>query len=140
MVIIAITNQYPHFYHVTSRSIFFNNNVIAERQTHSSNVFLASVKMLFVIHAYQHYKFFGIFYSYSIIFFNNVALKVVVTTITYKIFETKKFQVTGKVSFLFFKSFLLVSTNLLFWRKDLALRYHSMKFRRFSDIFNFPRS
>ena len=32
------------------------------------------------------------------------------------------------------KSFLLVSIKFLFWQKDWALGYHSMKFRNFSDI------
>ena len=37
-------------------------------------------------------------------------------------------------SFLFFKSFLLVSTKISFWQEDWALGYDSMKFRHFSDI------
>ena len=53
--------------------------------------------------------------------------------LTQKIFET--YSTTGKVSFLFFESFLLVSTKLSFWQEDWALGYHSMKFRHFPVIF-----
>ena len=41
---------------------------------------------------------------------------------------------TGKVYFPFLKSLLLVLTILSFWQGDLALGYHSMKFRYFCDI------
>ena len=49
--------------------------------------------------------------------------KVLGSAITHKIFETNsifqvKYRTTGKVSFLFFKSFLLVSTKLSFWQED----------------------
>ena len=56
-----------------------------------------------------------------------------------KIFETNssfhvKRRTTGKVYFLFFKSFLLVLTKFSFWQEDWALGYHSMKCRHFPDI------
>ena len=59
-------------------------------------------------------------------------------TITHKISETNssfhvKKRTTGKVSFLFSKSFLLVLTKLAFWHEDWEL-YHSMKFRHFPNI------
>ena len=38
------------------------------------------------------------------------------------------------VSFLFFKSFLLVLAELSFWRGGWALGYHSMGFRHFPDV------
>ena len=46
----------------------------------------------------------------------------------------QNFQPAGKVSFLFFKSSLLVSTKLLLWQGDWALGYHSMGLRHFSDV------
>ena len=62
------------------------------------------------------------------------------STITHKISETNsKFHVAlrtgGKVQFLFCKSSLLVLTKILFWQGDWALGYHSMKFRKFPDLF-----
>ena len=61
------------------------------------------------------------------------------SAITHKISETNssfhvKKRTTGKVSFLFSKSFLPVLTKLLFWQGDWALGYHSMKFRHFPNI------
>ena len=41
---------------------------------------------------------------------------------------------TGRVQFLYFRSFLLVLTKFLFWKEDWALGYNSMKFLDFSDI------
>ena len=43
-----------------------------------------------------------------------------------------KLHTTGKVSFLYFKSFLLVSTKFSFWQEDWTLDYHSMEIRRSS--------
>ena len=56
-----------------------------------------------------------------------------ITTVSHSIFETNsgfhvKWRTTGKVSFLFFKSFLLVLTKFLFWRGGWGLAYYSMKF------------
>ena len=42
-------------------------------------------------------------------------------------FHVKK-QNTEKFSFLFFSSFLLVSTKFSFWKEDWALGYDSLKF------------
>ena len=58
---------------------------------------------------------------------------------SHKVSETNssihvKWCTTGKVEFLFFKSFLLVLTKLSFWQGVMALRHHSMKFRQFTDI------
>ena len=60
-------------------------------------------------------------------------------TITHKIFETNssfhvKQRTTGKVQFLFFKSFLLVLTKLSFSQGGWGLGYDSMKFIQFPDI------
>ena len=44
----------------------------------------------------------------------------------------------GKVQFLFFSSFLLVSTKFSFWEKDWALGYNSMKFLDL-DVSWFPK-
>ena len=59
--------------------------------------------------------------------------------ITHKIFETNstfdvKQRTTGKVSFLFFKSFPLVLSKLSFWQGGWGLGYHCMKFGHFPDI------
>ena len=56
-----------------------------------------------------------------------------------KIFERSssfhmKYHTTGKFEFLFFSSFLLALTKILFWEDDWALGYHSMKFRDFPDV------
>ena len=41
---------------------------------------------------------------------------------------------------LFFKSFLLVITKLLFWQRDGSLGYHSMDLETFLIFPNFQRS
>ena len=51
----------------------------------------------------------------------------------HKIFETNtsfhmKLRNAGKFQFIFFSSFLLVSTKSLFWWEDWALGYNAMKF------------
>ena len=46
-----------------------------------------------------------------------------------------KWRSVGKVSFLFFKSVLLVLTKVSFWQQAWAIGYYSMKFRHFLDIF-----
>ena len=45
-----------------------------------------------------------------------------------------KWHAAGKVSFLFFESFLLVLAGLSFWRGKWALAYHFMEFAQFPDI------
>ena len=45
---------------------------------------------------------------------------------------------TGKVRFLYFKIFLLVSTKFSFWQEYRALGYNSVKFSDFPDICQFP--
>ena len=65
-------------------------------------------------------------------------------TTIHKIFETDfifhvKQRTTGKVYFLFFKSFLLVLTKLSFWQGDWILGYHSMSLRYFTKISLFPK-
>ena len=60
-------------------------------------------------------------------------------TTIHKIFETNssfhvKQRTTGKVQFLFFSSFLLVSTKFSFWEEYWALGNNSIKFRNFPDI------
>ena len=50
-----------------------------------------------------------------------------------------KYCKTNKVYFLFFRSFLLLLTKLPFCKEDLALGYHSSKFRQFSHISEFPK-
>ena len=77
--------------------------------------------------------------DYSYLFVNGKKVTKSKATITHKIFETNSiFQVkeptTEKFSFLFFKSFILVSTKLSFWQEDWALGYDSMKFRHFPVI------
>ena len=52
---------------------------------------------------------------------------------TNSIFHVKQ-RKTRKGSFLFFNSFILVLTKLLFWQGDWAVGYHSMKFSQFPDI------
>ena len=57
----------------------------------------------------------------------------------HKILETNSsFHVkqctTGKVKFLFFKTFLLILRKLLFSQEDAALGYYFMKFRLCCDI------
>ena len=49
-----------------------------------------------------------------------------------------KWSTVRKVSFLFFKSFLLILAKPSVWRGDWALGYHSMEFRHFPDTFHFP--
>ena len=49
------------------------------------------------------------------------------------IFQVKQ-RTTRKVSFLFFNSFLLISTKLSFWQGDWTLGCDSKKFRHFPDI------
>ena len=44
------------------------------------------------------------------------------------------YRTAGKVSSLFLKSFLLVSTKLSFLQADWALGYHSMAYGQFPDI------
>ena len=66
------------------------------------------------------------------------AVYVIPTTMS-KIFETSasflvKQGTTGKVQFLFSRSFLLVPTKFSFWEQDWALAYNFMKFWDFSDI------
>ena len=66
------------------------------------------------------------------------------STIVRKIFETNssfrvKLRATGKVYFIFFKSFLLVLTKSLFRLEDWTLGYHSTKLRHFLDISFFPK-
>ena len=61
-------------------------------------------------------------------------------TITHKGSKTNssfyvKQRATGKVYFLFFKSFLLVLKKHSFWQGYWALGYNSMAFRQFLDIF-----
>ena len=65
--------------------------------------------------------------------------RLVITAIIHKILETNssfhvKWGTTGKVYFLFFKSFLLALTKFSFWQEDWALGYHSMNFRHFPNI------
>ena len=65
-------------------------------------------------------------------------------TIMYKIFETNcsfhvKDPTTGKVQFLFFRTFLPISTKSSFWEEDWALGYNSMKFWYFLGISFFPK-
>ena len=60
-------------------------------------------------------------------------------TIIHKISETNSDflmtqRTTGKVKFLFFKSFYTVLPKLIFWQAEWALGYHSVKFRHFPDI------
>ena len=60
-------------------------------------------------------------------------------TIIHNIFETEssfyvKWRTTGKVSYLFFKSFLLALTKFSFWQEDWALGYYSLNFMHFRDI------
>ena len=60
-------------------------------------------------------------------------------TITSKISKTNSYfhldqLATRKADFIFFKSFLLVLTKLVFWQGDWALSYHPMEFRQSSDI------
>ena len=60
-------------------------------------------------------------------------------TTTLKISENNysfhlKWCTMGKVSFLFFKSFLLVVTKPSCWDGHWALGYHSMEFRKLIDI------
>ena len=62
----------------------------------------------------------------------------------YKIFETNcsfhvKDPTTGKVQFLFFRTFLPISTKSSFWEEDWALGYNSMKFWYFLGISFFPK-
>ena len=76
---------------------------------------------------------------YLCIHFQSRCLQGDLSTIIHKIFETKssfhmKQCTTEKVQFLFFKSFLLVSTKFSFWQENWALGYHSMKFRHINDI------
>ena len=54
--------------------------------------------------------------------------KIFSETISHKIFETNsrfhvKFRITGKVLLLFFGTFLLVSTEFLFWEGQWALGF-----------------
>ena len=46
-------------------------------------------------------------------------------------------QTTGMVTFLFFKSLLLLLTKLSFWQEDLARGYHSMESRNFPEFCDF---
>ena len=60
-------------------------------------------------------------------------------TIIHKVSETisdfhMTQRTTGKVKFLFSKSFFAVLTKFIFWQAEWALGYHSVKFRHFSDI------
>ena len=53
--------------------------------------------------------------------------------IPHKIFDTNssfhvKKYTTGKVDFLFFRGFLLLSSKLSFWQGDWTLGYYSMEF------------
>ena len=48
-------------------------------------------------------------------------------------FHVKKCT-TGKVSFFFPKSFLLVLLKFSYWEEDWALGHHSVKFREFPNI------
>ena len=53
-----------------------------------------------------------------------------------KIFETNssfyvKQRTTGKVQFLFVRTFFLVLKKILFWEKDRALGYNSISFESF---------
>ena len=48
--------------------------------------------------------------------------------------QLKAKRATGKVSFLFSRSFLLVLAKLSFWQEDWALGYHSLNFRLFPNI------
>ena len=66
-------------------------------------------------------------------------------TIVHKIFETNssfqvKLRATGKVHFIFFKSFLLVLTKSLFWHEDWTLGYPSTKLRHFHSLKSFSNS
>ena len=54
------------------------------------------------------------------------------TSETNSSFHVKQFT-TGKVLFLFLKSFFLVLTNFSFRQEDWAQGYHSMKIRPFPD-------
>ena len=61
-----------------------------------------------------------------------------------KAFETNSsFHVrqcnTGKVQFLFFKSFLLVLAKVSVWEGDWELGYNSMEFWKFPHFFKFPK-
>ena len=73
-----------------------------------------------------------LFFRPGIIFMNSFSLENSnSSTIIHKIFETNssfhvKQRTTGKVYFLFFKRFLLVSTKFSFWQADWAVGYHSM--------------
>ena len=74
-----------------------------------------------------------------LLFQSCLLLQTLASTRTHKISETNssfyvKWRATGKVQFLFLKSFLLVLTKLSFLRGDWTLSYHSMKFRQFPDI------
>ena len=67
-------------------------------------------------------------------------------TFTFSVLDWKhpfSANLVQKISFLFFKSFLLVSTKLSFWQGDWALGwalgYHSMGFRHFPDISLLPK-
>ena len=51
-----------------------------------------------------------------------------------------KWHTTGKVQFLFLKSFFLMLTKFLFWQGDWALGYYSMKFKIFLIFSNLLRS
>ena len=65
-------------------------------------------------------------------------------TIIDKAFETNSsFHVrqrnTGKVQFLFFRSFLLVLAKVSVWEEDWELGYNSMEFWEFPDFSKFPK-
>ena len=58
-------------------------------------------------------------------------LKIYLETFTENLRQTSfrvKQRTTGKVQFLFVRSFLLVLTQFLFWEEDWALGYTFMKF------------
>ena len=45
-----------------------------------------------------------------------------------------EWDTAGRVSFVFFRNFLLVLAELSFWRGEWALVYHFMEFGQFPDI------
>ena len=70
--------------------------------------------------------------------------KLIPETKIHKILETNssfdvKQGTRGKIQVLFLVSFLLVLIKPSFCQRDLALGYHSMKFREFGDIPQFPK-
>ena len=66
-----------------------------------------------------------------------------IPTIIHNIYETTLVFMWNKnmekFQFLFFSTFLLVSTKLLFWEDDWALGYNSRKFWDFPGLSKFPK-